>query len=981
MADLPFPAAISHNNPLLPIVRWPQVEGGPRVALNRAELYSWAANRAQLIENLTLVRVVFDDVYGGGSTTLRLVDIGSIGNADGWELEKASVEAGALSLLTEFGQDPPGFAYVTGDLRRGYVTGATEQQIFRRKAPGGAAVAPAGIAGNANWEHVNAADAPQPPVRTNWTTIDGLPDDNPALVELLSQFATTALLNARIPAAPSDAGPYHLTAASGVVSWQPYDGSGPVATAPGKVGVLALTPGNGQMGLTFPAVDTATSYTPQYRPAGVGAFTNGTPSATLPLVVSGLTNGSAYDFRAYASNAVGDGAVSDVVSGTPNAVPVITSFTPSGGVAGAVITLTGTNFIGVTSGTFDGQTAVVSVTNATTATLTVPAAATNGLLTLTNPGVGTATSPNIAYAWGALATVRVDDTDGSQRYVGNWPAASYSLGSYLNGQGRTGLNDVSLVPISIFTTVTFAGAPGETWSPIGQVDNGSPYKLFDNGVEIYSNPGTPGTVGPPGSGTSMQPFYTTNYLLTPGQHVFEVRKLVPNTDFVSGGGHQNTVFYYDGFEVKTRYVAKGVHLIFDGNSIIAGLEGTLDAPVAAALQALLVADGDTRPVSFSNVAISGQTTTQMRANGTDADAAFVVGKDNILLAGELYNEFRPSPTPGQGLDATVTDPAAIAAKVASGIATVQGYFQDRRAAKPYFGFVVGSPGPDKYNGAVTPYAPPRADFYTAIQVPVRNGLQLLLSGGTAAFNAIADVTSDTVFDPSDPAMSPDGVHPNDNGLRRGYIISRYAAAAYQVLTGKAQPAPLLALPAGAVDIVFGADNAAIGRATDLNNFYVVAGSGVVAYGNTSQSGRKLAGAGCFGHQTTSPAAVDAVLLITDTAVPTGYAASKMGLWNSGAVRGGTGTLYTYDSAGTPAFVDTLHALATGDMQAIFRLVNPNADGLDRFVLRLSTNNGVSWTDLYTYTYTVATGTSLYLGLDLNSGGLLSRPFAIGSAPV
>jgi len=71
------------------------------------------------------------------------------------------------------------------------------------------------------------------------------------------------------------------------------------------------------------------------------------------------------------------------------APPTLSSLSPSSGVAGTSVTLTGTSFTGATGISFNGTAATTfSVTNATTATATVPAGATTGNVTLTTP-VGT----------------------------------------------------------------------------------------------------------------------------------------------------------------------------------------------------------------------------------------------------------------------------------------------------------------------------------------------------------------------------------------------------------------------------------------------------------------------------------------------------------------------------------------------------------------------------------------------------------------
>ena len=65
---------------------------------------------------------------------------------------------------------------------------------------------------------------------------------------------------------------------------------------------------------------------------------------------------------------------------TPKVVPTITSFTPTDGVTGTTVTITGTNFSGTGANTvkFNGTEAVVTASTATSITTSVPSAAAGG---------------------------------------------------------------------------------------------------------------------------------------------------------------------------------------------------------------------------------------------------------------------------------------------------------------------------------------------------------------------------------------------------------------------------------------------------------------------------------------------------------------------------------------------------------------------------------------------------------------------------
>lgn len=75
----------------------------------------------------------------------------------------------------------------------------------------------------------------------------------------------------------------------------------------------------------------------------------------------------------------------------PPAAPTLASFSPTSGMPGATITLTGTNLAGATSLVVGTVAATFTVVNATTITFTVPATAQTAAITVVTPG-GSATS-------------------------------------------------------------------------------------------------------------------------------------------------------------------------------------------------------------------------------------------------------------------------------------------------------------------------------------------------------------------------------------------------------------------------------------------------------------------------------------------------------------------------------------------------------------------------------------------------------------
>lgn len=72
-------------------------------------------------------------------------------------------------------------------------------------------------------------------------------------------------------------------------------------------------------------------------------------------------------------------------------VPSVSSFSPTSGPASTSVTVSGANFTGVTSVTFNGSSASHSVDSGTQITATVPGGATTGRVGVVGPG-GSCTS-------------------------------------------------------------------------------------------------------------------------------------------------------------------------------------------------------------------------------------------------------------------------------------------------------------------------------------------------------------------------------------------------------------------------------------------------------------------------------------------------------------------------------------------------------------------------------------------------------------
>jgi hypothetical protein len=154
-----------------------------------------------------------------------------------------------------------------------------------------------------------------------------------------------------------------------------------------------------------PPVPTVTGFTPATGAAGTSVTISGT---NLTDVTAVNFNGTAAAFTVTSASAIQTavpaGAASGPISVTapggtaasPTSFtvlnpPTITGFSPASGLEGSSVSITGTNFTGATSVTFNGTASTFSVTSGTTIQATVPAGTTNGAVSVITPD-GAATS-------------------------------------------------------------------------------------------------------------------------------------------------------------------------------------------------------------------------------------------------------------------------------------------------------------------------------------------------------------------------------------------------------------------------------------------------------------------------------------------------------------------------------------------------------------------------------------------------------------
>ncbi|MCU0793856.1 MAG: Ig-like domain-containing protein, partial [Opitutaceae bacterium] len=176
----------------------------------------------------------------------------------------------------------------------------------------------------------------------------------------------------------------------------------------------------------------------------------------------------AYSLTAVATDTEGASGVSaaarlTVLSG--DGTPTLAALSPTGGVAGDSITLTGTNFAAVSAVRFNGVAALFTVDSPTTLRASVPAAATTGVITVTTPR-GTATSATVF-------TVIQNPVLISQLYGAGGNSGATFNSDYIELHNR-GDTSVSLAGWS----VQYASASGTTWQTVALSGSLAPGKHY-----------------------------------------------------------------------------------------------------------------------------------------------------------------------------------------------------------------------------------------------------------------------------------------------------------------------------------------------------------------------------------------------------------------------------------------------------------------------------------------------------------------------
>jgi len=215
-------------------------------------------------------------------------------------------------------------------------------------------------------------------------------------------------------------------------------------TTPSAPSITGITAGDQQLSVAFTAGATGGSAITDYKYSTNGGSTfTSAGTTTSPIVITGLTNGTAYNVQLKAVNAAGDGTATSSVSGTPvaPATPVINT----SGTLSAVNTTYGTASASPTSFSVSG--------GSLTGDLTV--AAPSGFEVSVASGSGYSTSINLTATSGTVSSTTI-----YVRLASTTVAGTYSGNVHISGGGATAA-DVATASSTVGTyNLTISGLSG-----------------------------------------------------------------------------------------------------------------------------------------------------------------------------------------------------------------------------------------------------------------------------------------------------------------------------------------------------------------------------------------------------------------------------------------------------------------------------------------------------------------------------------------
>jgi hypothetical protein len=242
-------------------------------------------------------------------------------------------------------------------------------------------------------------------------------------------------------------------------------------------------------GFTYYDKPTITSFSPVSGHYGdtiiiTGTNFNGLQSATFGGYVSIYRNAES---NTTIKAVVGTGATGDVLVRTPGGtatlpgftwlppIPVITSFTPTSGVSGTIITISGSNFTNATNVKFGSVTAPYTVVDASTITATLTTGAT-GDVSVTGPG-GTGTLAGFTFIYPVPTITGISPASATEGETVTITGTNFSNTGVVNFGGKAATSFTVVSPteikaivgtgstgnVSVTTPVGTANIPGFTY--------------------------------------------------------------------------------------------------------------------------------------------------------------------------------------------------------------------------------------------------------------------------------------------------------------------------------------------------------------------------------------------------------------------------------------------------------------------------------------------------------------------------------------
>ena len=294
----------------------------------------------------------------------------------------------------------------------------------------------------------------------------------------------------------------------------------PTVTAPGVPTSLSATPGNGIVTLSWTAPSdtggrTITDYKIEYRTSGGSwqTFADGTSTSTS-ATVTGLSNGQVYQFRISATNNIGTGSASNIVSATPIATVQATAPSAPTNLAAT----TGNAQVGLSwTAPNNGGSAITRYnieqsTDGTTWTAATPATSTGTTVTVTGltndqvyhfrvsatNSIGTGSTSNTAQATptGQSPPIiqpppTVQDTTPPTIVITGSNPITISLGTTYNDAGATCTDNVDSTPTLTDTSTVDDSAAGSYTVTYTCTDDANNSAQAVRTVNVVTIPGAP----------------------------------------------------------------------------------------------------------------------------------------------------------------------------------------------------------------------------------------------------------------------------------------------------------------------------------------------------------------------------------------------------------------------------------------------------------------------------------------------------------